>query len=50
MPPSAASSPPGKPAGTITGGAASTKRLFGARGCGFVAAGVDALLLAGMRL
>lgn len=36
----------GKPAGTITGGAANAKRLF-ARGCGFVAAGVDALLLAG---
>jgi len=36
----------GKPAGTITGGAANTKRLF-ARGCSFVAAGVDALLLAG---
>jgi 4-hydroxy-2-oxoheptanedioate aldolase len=36
----------GKPAGTITGGAANTKRLF-ARGCGFVAAGVDVLLLAG---
>ncbi|HEX4114037.1 MAG TPA: HpcH/HpaI aldolase/citrate lyase family protein [Stellaceae bacterium] len=35
----------GKPCGTITGGAANTKRLF-ARGCGFVAAGVDALLLA----
>jgi 4-hydroxy-2-oxoheptanedioate aldolase len=36
----------GKPAGTITGGAANAKQLF-ARGCSFVAAGVDALLLAG---
>jgi 4-hydroxy-2-oxoheptanedioate aldolase len=36
----------GKPVGTITGGAANTKKLF-ARGCSFVAAGVDALLLAG---
>ncbi len=36
----------GKPAGTITGGAANAKKLF-ARGCRFVAAGVDALLLAG---
>jgi len=36
----------GKPAGTITSGAANAKRLL-ARGCGFVAAGVDALLLAG---
>jgi 4-hydroxy-2-oxoheptanedioate aldolase len=36
----------GKPCGTITGGAANTKRLL-ARGVGFVAAGVDALLLAG---
>jgi 4-hydroxy-2-oxoheptanedioate aldolase len=36
----------GKPVGTITGGAANTKKLF-ARGCTFVAAGVDALLLAG---
>ncbi|MGH6990521.1 MAG: aldolase/citrate lyase family protein [Stellaceae bacterium] len=36
----------GKPCGTITGGAANAKRLF-ADGCGFVAAGVDALLLAG---
>jgi 4-hydroxy-2-oxoheptanedioate aldolase len=36
----------GKPCGTITGGAANTKRLF-ADGCRFVAAGVDALLLAG---
>ncbi len=36
----------GKPVGTIAGGAANTKRLF-ARGCSFVAAGVDALLLAG---
>ena len=35
----------GKPAGTITGGAAATKKLF-ERGCTFVAAGVDALLLA----
>lgn len=36
----------GKPCGTITGGAANTKKLF-ARGCRFVAAGADALLLAG---
>jgi 4-hydroxy-2-oxoheptanedioate aldolase len=36
----------GKPAGTITGGAAATKKLFD-RGYTFVAAGVDALLLAG---
>lgn len=36
----------GKPCGTITGGAANTKKLF-ADGCTFVAAGVDALLLAG---
>ena len=36
----------GKPCGTITGGAANTKKLF-AKGCRFVAAGVDALLLAG---
>jgi 4-hydroxy-2-oxoheptanedioate aldolase len=36
----------GKPVGTITAGAANTKLLF-ARGCSFVAAGVDALLLAG---
>ena len=36
----------GRPVGTITGGAANTKKLF-ARGCSFVAAGVDALLLAG---
>jgi 4-hydroxy-2-oxoheptanedioate aldolase len=35
----------GKPAGTITGGAANVKRLF-ARGCGFVAAGADVLLFA----
>jgi 4-hydroxy-2-oxoheptanedioate aldolase len=35
----------GKPVGTVAGGAANTKRLF-ARGCSFVAAGVDALLLA----
>jgi 4-hydroxy-2-oxoheptanedioate aldolase len=36
----------GKPCGTITGGAAKAKRLL-ARGVNFVAAGVDALLLAG---
>lgn len=36
----------GKPVGTVTGGSANAKRLF-ARGCSFVAAGVDALLLAG---
>jgi 4-hydroxy-2-oxoheptanedioate aldolase len=36
----------GRPCGTITAGAANTKRLFAA-GCTFVAAGVDALLLAG---
>jgi 4-hydroxy-2-oxoheptanedioate aldolase len=36
----------GKPCGTITGGAANTKRLI-QRGVCFVAAGVDALLLAG---
>jgi 4-hydroxy-2-oxoheptanedioate aldolase len=35
----------GKPVGTVAGGAASTKKLF-ARGCSFVSAGVDALLLA----
>jgi 4-hydroxy-2-oxoheptanedioate aldolase len=35
----------GKPAGTITGGVVPTQRLL-ARGCSFVAAGVDVLLLA----
>jgi 4-hydroxy-2-oxoheptanedioate aldolase len=36
----------GKPAGTITGGGAATKRLF-QRGVTYVAAGADVLLLAG---
>lgn len=36
----------GKPVGTLTGGAPDTRRLF-ARGCNFVAAGVDVMLLAG---